>query len=593
MSSRSGSTQLYDAINLKIIRANAPAYTSLTSDGVGGTYWSTLSSPMAFISAFKYICTPAKTYIADASYNFITFNSGQGIQFVPTKLFSTTLYANAFNEIAVPGLSTLSSGQNTFAFSTLTLSSLGNTLFTTNTLTNTLTYEIRYPTFAIGDTRLFVDDRISSITFAGQGGIVLSTAYNSYIGLQISTFTSKGYLALFSNTSTISTATISTLSSLYTTKSTFQSIIQFYIPNIVSSLSTVHSLTNSTSYLVGGSNTSTLFSRHYLNMKSAISSLSTSLYYEMFQKTSTFIQSTFESKYFYQNSDRNRIRNLIYDLNDMSSTMSSFISPVLSTILQDAADYKSLSTSIYSHNSSVNSTIKNLSSYALMLGGLQFSTFALSMSNKFTALSNSGFRRDRRMVVPYTLNSGIRVSNGYQHDVLLSTCEIDLSPLVPYIDLKSRIFIEYTPSYAFKTLTLASNGTNTYPLSTFITHDGYFLKESVFTDMMSFNTLNLPKNPYTYQDLYNRPIRLEVNALTVLYSPITPYVINHLHSSIVNLNNVDLFINDPQYNMYGGVVVPNTYTRDCALNIYTTVQWSNSMNSSNAVSVYIHNGIKN
>ena len=120
MSSRSGSTQVYDAINLKIIRANAPAYTSLTSDGMGGTYWSTLSSPMAFISAFKYICTPAKTYIADASHNFITFNSGQDIQFVPTGLFSTTLCAHAFNEIAVPGLSTLSSGQNTFAFSTLT-----------------------------------------------------------------------------------------------------------------------------------------------------------------------------------------------------------------------------------------------------------------------------------------------------------------------------------------------------------------------------------------------------------------------------------------------------------------------------------------
>jgi hypothetical protein len=617
MASRSRSIQDYDSITLKTIRAvNAPAYTTLTSDGVGGTYWSTLSSPMAYISAFKGICTPSKLYVADASYNIISFNAGKGIQFVPTGLYSTMLIANAFNEIAVPGLSTISSGQDRIAFSTVIFSSLGNTIFRTNPQLNKLTYEIRHPTFLIENTRLPLNDQNSTMTFIGQGDILLSTFSSTYfMGIQISTFTSTGYSALFSNLSTISTVVTSTISSLYTYKTQLSTAASIFKPSLESTFSTLHAQTNSTLLLSTLVNFSSVFSRYNLNIQNSVLSFSTAYGYNLTEGTSTTINQIFGNKIFYQNNQTSTVRNLIYDLQDMSTTMSSFIMPIYSTIKQNATTYWNLSTLIGGAILSTNSTIKNVSTYSLQLAGEQMSSFHISMKNRFSLLSSTGIRQDYKLPLTYTVNTGVNLTNGYQHDINLSTCELQLDSISSFIDYQSRIFIEYTPSYAFKTLSLTTISSistsltsayvlssfyskNTYPVCTFISHYTYnSLRGSVYSDIMSFNVMNLP-NTYMYQELYNRTIRVEIDPFTVLNSAFDtpnnrwyPYIIHHFHSSIVNLNNVDLFINDPQTNRLGGVVVPYTFTRDCDLNIYTTVQWSNSMNLSNAVTAYIHNGI--
>jgi hypothetical protein len=625
MSARSQTTQEYDSITIRTIRATASAYTTLTSDGVGGTYWSTLSSPMAYVSAFKGICTPAKLYVADASYNMISFNSGQGIQFVPRGQFSTTLYAHAFNEIAVPGLSTLSSGQDKIAFSTLTLSSLGNTVFTTNPKTNTLTYEIRHPTFRIQNTLLPLNDQTSTITFIGQGDILFSTLNSKYfVGIQISTFTSTGYSALFSNISTVSTATISTISSLYTYATTFQSIFtNNYIPDLRSSISTVRGLTESTQFLYRELSNSTLFSRYYLDIVSELSSFSTSLYYEMEQKPSYFINETFGSKILYQNNQFSTVQNYIYDLNDISTFISSVVRPHLSVIQSEApTNFDRISTLIGGEISTTTSTLKNLSSYAFSLAGNQMSSFNSTMVHTFKLLSSTGIRQDYIINPPYLVNSGVQVSKGQHRDITISTCQINLYGYDNYIDKYSRVFIDYTPSYAFKSIRLTAfstlstnlpnlpantyipanivysmssiNTQNVYPVCTFVKYQDYILPNlRSFSDMISFNVSNAISNIYPYNDIHSRRMRLEVDPLTVKNTdPENPYyTIHHFHSSIINLYEPVLFINDPDTNMFGGAVVPTSYMRECDLSLRTNVTWSNSTDVTSAVSLYIHNGL--
>lgn len=610
-------SQEYDSITVRTIRVAppVPAYTALTSDGLGGTTWTTVSSPTAFLSAFQYICTPAKLYVADLSYNTISFNAGQGIKFLPTGLYSTTIIAAAFNEISVPGLSNLSSGEYTYGISTLNFSSIGNTIFTTDPKTNTLTYEIRRPTFKIGTTLLPINDYNSTITFIGEGDIFLSTFSTSYlVGFGISTFTSTGFSAMFSNISTLSTATVSTLSSLYVYKSTFSTIIPQLINPLLSTLSTLHSITNSTNILSTTIHASSLFSRYYLNIQSEVSSLSTSLHDMMINTTSTSITSTFGATTYVYNTST--IQNFVCTMNTLSSIIISTISnsyssmnysttfAYVNTISSVITAYNTLSSGVSGLSFSTLSTLRTLPSTAMTAGGVQFSSFFTTMFKTFQHVSTINNRVEYKFLIPYTVNEGIQSTNGVQHDITLTTCQMNLAGLVPYIDTNSRVFIDYTPSYAFQKLATAKAGNSNgpeqfylssvvlYPVSTYIIHSetNTILSETVFSDILFFNSNNFNSGP-PYSQLYNRTIRMNINPTTLLLAPNDTYTLNHYHSSIVNLNNVDLFINDPQANMFGGAVVPSAFTRDCDLNINTTVVWSNSMNRYNAVSAYINNGL--
>jgi hypothetical protein len=574
----------YDIISLQTIRANAPAYTSLTSDGLGGTYWSTFSSGIGYLSSFRMICTPSALYVADASYNIMSFNAGQGIQFIPSGKNTTRLVAHAFNEINIDNVCTLSSGQ-TNTLSTLRFSTIGNTFITTNS--NTLSYEIRHPTFRIENALLPLNDQTSSITFIGRGDILLSTFSKTYfVGLQISTFKSKEYGEFMSTISTLSTATVSTISSLYTYMSEYSTAIVDLSTTTSTAVGALYRSTISTQFLSTVMKYSTLFSKYYTDISNSFSTFSTSLYKSAINTSNLFLTSL-NVKY----------RSAMDDIQDMSGIMvSSFATlfvehayPVTSTSTHLFAntELQSTANAIYQASSNSFSTVAGLSNYALNLGGAYFSTFSRNMISTFSTVKSTDIRREYRFFPPYTTyNSQIQTASGLQYDILLSTCEVSLAFTVPYIDTNSRVFLDYTPSYSFKTLSLSSISTNTYPMSTFLTYDSMVLNESIFTDTVSFNILSLTA---TYQDVYSRPMRLEINADCILEYNTDPYIINHFHSSIVNLNNTVVIVNQP--NVYGGIVVPTTYITDCDLNLYTTTQWSNSMSRSNAISVYIHNGV--
>lgn len=574
----------YDIITLQTIRANAPPYTSLTSDGLGGTYWSTFSSGIGYLSAFRMICTPSALYVADASYNIMSFNSGQGVQFIPSGTNTTRLVAHAFNEINIDNVCTLSSGQ-TNTLSTLRFSTIGNTLITTNA--NTMTYEIRHPTFRIENTLLPLNDKVSSITFIGQGDILLSTFSKTYfVGLQVSTFKSIEYGEFMSTISTLSTGTVSSISSLYTYFSTYSTAIVDISTTTNTAIGAFYRSTISTQYLCTIMKFSTLFSKYYTDLSNSFSTFSTSLYKGVVN-TSNLFSNSLNVKY----------RSAMDDIQDMSGILiSSFRTlflehayPVTSTSLHLFAntELQSTANAIYRASSNSFSTVSGISDYALNLGGDYFSTFSTVTMSSFTIFKSRDTRRDYRFFPPYTVyNSQIQTAPGLQYDILISTCEVSLGFVLPYIDTNSRVFLDYTPSYSFQTLSLSSISTNTYPMSTFLTYDSMVLNETVFTDTLSFNILNLSN---TFQEVYSRPMRLEINTDCILEYNTDPYIINHFHSSIVNLNNTVVFVNQP--NIYGGIVVPTNYTTDCSLNLYTATQWSNSMSQSNAISVYVHNGL--
>jgi hypothetical protein len=573
----------YDVISLKTIQTNTGIlpYTSLTSDGLGGTYWSTLSAP--FVNGFKGISTPSTLYMADASYNLMNFYSGDGLQFIPVGPYSTSLHSYAFSEIRVPGLSSLRN------LSSLTFSSLGNTLFTTIS-NKVLGYEIRHPTFQIGSTLLYVNDLNSTLTFVGQGDILLSSFLPTYyLGFSISSFTSTGYSALFSNISTVSTASLSTLASIYTPKNVYglSSLQRGVIvqSNVNSTLYATTSLINAY-YTSNLSLFSTITSSNISSMVNNIGSLSTNLFAMMIQNTSTTIDSYFgASSFIYKNST---FRNLYYDVINASTVIfNRFSAQVFGASTQNLLLISTFSGHLQLY-SQTGQTLNAFSSLIITRTNTAFSSFSTSLTKTFSALAQTN-REDYVIYPPYTVFSGVQTATGLQYDTLLSTCSVDLSGLIPYIDSNSYVFLEYTPAYAFQTLQMATNATNVYPVSTFLTYDGIIIGESVVTDWIPFNTQSLPTSNQ-YQEMYSRTTRMQLNIDHLLLYNTDPYIITHFHSTLMNPTQSNLFAR--QSNTYGGLVVPLTASNDCYLTLYTTTLWSNSMPLSGSISVHINNGIR-
>ena len=372
----------YDVITLRTIRAMEPPppFTVLTADGAGGTYWSTISSPMAYVSGFTRLSLPSRQYIADASYNSMTFLTGTGVQFVLDGINGTQLNGNLFSEIKVPGLRTISSGQNAIAFSTLSLSSLVDTLFTTNTSTNTLTYEIRYPFFKTSNANLPLNDTISTITFIGSNSMILSTntqqVGNFTIGIGISSFTSTGLGNIGETASTVTGAFASTLLSSCVTFANYSTGIRSLSTFLGSNSSSFYASTSqiSTSINRDISTFSTVASKFYENIYGSVSTLSTQLYNQMEPFTIASTNSIFGQN-FYITSNQTTVKNFVSILQDMSNEMTS---QIMASYLIRITGSNLVSTTI-----NVDSTIKGTPSFISTNLGVQTSTFSTLMTSTF------------------------------------------------------------------------------------------------------------------------------------------------------------------------------------------------------------------
>ena len=262
------------------------------------------------------------------------------------------------------------------------------------------------------------------------------------------------------------------------------------------------------------------------------------------------------------------VKNLVYTLQDMSNYMSS---QIMSSYL-----IRITSSNLVSTTFNLQSTIQGTSSYINTYEGQQTSTFSTLMPSTFRNFLISTPRYINMWSTPsYTIYSSIQTGKGRSYDTLISTCEFSLSSFVKYLTSSSRVFIEYSPCYAFNTLLSPNTSTNLYQVSTFIAYDGYIVPKAAFTDYM---------NP---TQIYDRASRFEISTGFLFKYNTQPFILKHLHSSIMYVDNTKVRIND--YNPLGGVVLPSRYTTDCDLSLTTTTTWTNYMSPTNAIAVAIYN----
>jgi hypothetical protein len=92
---------------------NIPAFRVLTTDGLGGTFWATLST-LQYGGAFHSIVTSQTTYTADNINAQISILDGPNAGLIndPTASNTAYLYANAFGQFDISGGNTLFAGYN-------------------------------------------------------------------------------------------------------------------------------------------------------------------------------------------------------------------------------------------------------------------------------------------------------------------------------------------------------------------------------------------------------------------------------------------------------------------------------------------------
>ncbi len=586
-----------DNITLRVIQAKAstntiiPAINVLTSDGLGAAYWSTMSSQKFFFSAFRTFCTPAATYVADASYNTLNFMTGQGISYTPdTKSF----YAKAFYAFKVPEQETVSSVSTTKTISTLTVSTQTMIRLLAEPSTQTLSLELQYPIFAANNTNIILTDAASTVTLKGYDAMLLSTnTETARIGLAVSSFTSTGYNALQLSTqlyaSTFySSLLLSTFISYneYATSTAFLSTqaslanLAWYQSTIPISNATMSSVNNYSTVTVKTREGTILYPPAVSSPYAELSTFSSLLSKRMEADTLASTNSIFDQAYYYLQTGA-QTQNLITTLADIQSTVS--------TTLQNFGGWTKNSEFVSSF-SSIGVLLSSTYSTLNVRNGPLHSSFS-------TLVENYVDPRNLR----FNINSTIRCSilsqypqigtaNGSGFDVLLSSASFNLSSLVRYVDSTSKVYLEFTPSYTFCNVQkfVLHNSTisrNIYPVYTYLQYGGNFSVPNA--DYLDQVQMNYSTKRTSGGRIYTKPIRLELSTGYLLANYTSSYFITHYHSSIVSMAVCSVT------NPYGGMVVPYSLGVTNTSNIlFSQSAFTNTMSASNSVFISIYDAIR-
>lgn len=270
------------------INSNIPALRVLTADGAGGTYWA-IPSSLGENPAFNEIITSAGTYTADLSYNRFRFLAGEGVGMVngPAGSNQTTLFGKAFTSVDISGENSFYSFSNNTLTPFIRVATTGaiqaradpttNTLFIDGPVSNP--YIVSTGQYAFYQIK--VTPQTSTITSSNQGwngdyltanspstllrligyeDIKLSTNITTNsVFFTISTFTSKGYLDISATAYSAYPSSLSTVSSLYTQLTVFNSTITslsslggFSFSSVVSSINALAVSTGENFYTLTG-----------------------------------------------------------------------------------------------------------------------------------------------------------------------------------------------------------------------------------------------------------------------------------------------------------------------------------------------------
>ena len=518
-----------------------PSTSVLMSDGIGGTYWSLVSSVGTYPS-FQRIIVDCNTYSATPSSQSFTIISGNGIGFLDAGpgLNATYIYAKAFQTLGVSGLSSINAVTNGVVTPSITLSSMGGLQLSTDTTSQTIYFNagLKYvnaiqnlPAFstnliAVPYTPLVITPLYSTLAFYGVGDInVYADQPSNSIYVGINGYTAQNYADLSGTVYSLSNTMIGYANQLYVNKADFSTGLMSLSTDVGRQLSSYQIsstyLTLSTYTMSNVSTFSTLYSSLSTSVSFNISSLS-SYFYTVNQSTlSTFIY--------------NQLASTVAGYSSFYSTVT--YSQVTST-LSSLNAFAVSSLSLQSTTTNLSWQISSVAASSIVLTQDSLSTMSTTMTSSFISYFNP-----RLNILSSLGYSGIRGDNTkFSFDangqLLISTVEFSFKDLTSSIrSSRADISLEYNPVLLFPMASAA----NIVPqnVSTYIQYkDGTILNNVTFSDHMSFNQYSAGVGADGFfSNLYSKHIRMSIDPGFVMSNGISNYTVYH------RLSTTSLYIN--------------------------------------------------
>jgi hypothetical protein len=506
-----------------------PSTSVLMSDGVGGTYWSLISSVGTYPS-FQQIIVDCNIYNATPSSQTFTMISGNGIGFLDAGPGSnaTYIYAKAFQTLAVNGLSSINAFTDGVVTPIINLSSMGGLQLSTDTTTQTVYFNAGLKTVnVIQNTSTFTNELgpllgtplpitplYSTLTFYGVGDINLYADQPSnsiYVG--INGYTAQGYADISGQIYGLSNSMIGYANGLYVNKADFSTGLMSLSTGLGQQLS---------SYQI--SSTYLTLSTYTMSNVSTLSTLYSSL------STYTHFNISTLSSYFYQ-VNQSTLSTFIYG--QLASTItgySSFYSTVtytqVTSTLSSLNSFAVSSLSLQSTTTNLSWQISSVAMSSLVLTQNSLSTMSTTMTSSFISyfnprvniLSSLGYSGIRGDNIPFS-----RDANG---QIVISTAEFSFKDITSSIrSTRADISIEYNPVLLFPMASAANVAPQN--VSTYIQYkDGTILNSVTFSDYMSWNQYS-PGGSGFYSNLYSKYIRLRIDPSFVMSNGVSNYTLYH------------------------------------------------------------------
>lgn len=548
-----------------------PSTSVLVSDGRGGTYWSLISNVGTFPSFNQYTIDTSNVYRASTNSNIFTLNAGPGIGFADggSGLNTSYIYAKAFQNITVPGQSTITAFTNGVLTPSLNFSTLGNIGISTDSMNYTLYFNAGLKNInvlsntstltatagqAAATATLPLNLSLSTLTFAGLGDVYLEAdAPTNSIAIGVRGYTAAGYQALsgevFSLQSTI-------LGNASTSFITYQQYSTGFL-NLstatglqLCSFQVAYNYSNLSSYV--GSNVSTISTQNAL----AISSLSTNAYFTLSSvSTYTFTSISTLSSYFYQ-VNQSTLSTFIYT--QLASTVFGYSSIYSSTI-----GFVNSTISSFGGGVSTLSLLSTSSSFQISLSSIvtiSFSTTQSAISSLSTSLFSSINRQllNKANVVSSIHYSGTKGDNlnfaTFGTGLTTSTALFSFAAVASSIaSAHTDISLEYSPVLLFPQA--GSYVAPPQPICTILVCDnGRIMSNSLFSDTFLFDQYD-QNSQLPLSNLYSKYIRMNLSAAEILSNAVDLYTIHHHLPTVIpyikdhsDSSNSTLSILTPSYN---------------------------------------------
>ena len=164
-----------------------PANTVLTTDGLGGTFWTSLSS-INTGSGFNTFTTSASTFTSSPGNTQFSILDNSNIGLLPTSGIGATLYSKSFGQVDVPGQNSINSFNATTGQFNNKISLIGSGTLTISTNTETNQIYLYSPNDAISSLSSLIKNMTVVNTTMTNGIASFNSPFSTFIYSAISSF---------------------------------------------------------------------------------------------------------------------------------------------------------------------------------------------------------------------------------------------------------------------------------------------------------------------------------------------------------------------------------------------------------------------